>query len=88
MSSAGQGSKFWGKLVVMTEKRVFDSNFHRWYVGGEGEVSMGREPFRPKNEAKGMSYDDVLAAYRAYVRDPEADLPEEILAELRKFGKI
>lgn len=72
----------------MTEKRVFDSNFHRWYVGGEGEVSIGSEPFRPKNEAVGKSYEEVLAEYRAYVRDPQAELPEEILEELKKFGKI
>lgn len=72
----------------MTEKRVFDSNFHRWYVGGEGEVNLGSEPFKPKNEVMGKSYEDVLAEYRAYVGDSEAQLPQEIMDELRRLGKI
>ncbi len=72
----------------MTEKRVFDSNFHRWYVGGEGEVSLGREPFKPKNEVKGKSYEEVLAEYRVYIGDSEAELPQDIVEELRRLGKI
>lgn len=79
---------FWGKLLVMTEKRVFDSNFHKWYVGGEGEVNLRSESFKPKNEIKVQTYDELLADYRRYMRNPKAEFTEEILEELRKLGKI
>ena len=79
---------FWGKLLVMTEKRVFDSNFHKWYVGGEGEVNLGSEPFKSKNEIKGQIYDELLAEYRMYMNDPKAEFTEEMLEELAKLGKI
>ncbi len=73
----------------MTEKRVFYSNFHRWYVGdGSGVVDLGSEPFVPKNEIKGQSYDELLSEYRRYMNDPKAEFTQEMLEELRKLGKI
>ncbi len=69
----------------MTE---FDSIFHKHYVDGSGVVIDKGEPYRPKNEIKGQTYEEILAEYRAYVHDPKAELPEEILEELRKQGKI
>lgn len=72
----------------MTEKKVFDSNFHRWYVGGEGEVKLSESPFSPKNEVVGQTYNEILAEYRAYVGDSEAQLPQDIMEELRRLGKI
>ena len=65
----------------MTE--VFDSVFHRKYVGGVGEVK--EKPLSPavrENVVSPISYEDVLHEYRVYVRDPEAELPEEILRSL------
>ena len=79
---------FWGKLLVMTEKRVFDSNFHKWYVGGEGEVNLGSEPFKPKNEVEGKKYKELLEEYRIHMSDPKAEFTEEILQELKILGKI
>jgi len=77
------------KLNVMTEKRIFDSNFHRWYVGeGNGVVDLGSEPYKSKNEIRGQTYEDLLAQYRRYVNDPKAEFTQEILEELRRLGKI
>jgi len=61
----------------MTEK--FDSAFHKKYVGGDGGVEERQPQEFPKNKVERISYDQVLAEYRAYVGDPEAELPGELL---------
>ncbi len=73
-------------MVVMTE--IYESAFHKRYVDGSGIVIDKGEPYRPKNEIKGQTYEEILVEYRAYVHDPKAELPVEILEELRKQGKI
>lgn len=40
------------------------------------------------NTIRPQTVEDVLAEYRAYVRDPKAQLPSAILEELRLQGKI
>lgn len=77
----------------MTEK--FDSKFHKEYVRGEGEVveklsdisSQTRLPDGQVSVAS-RTYEDVLAEYRWYIRDPEAVLPEEIEKQLELLGVI
>lgn len=72
----------------MTEKRVFDSNFHKNYVGGEGVVVDKQITTLKTREYSSQTAEDILAEYRRYVNDPKAELPEVILAELRLSGKI
>jgi hypothetical protein len=59
--------------------RIFESAFHKRYVGGEGEVVEelprvldGQHKISPTTE------EEVLAGYRRYIGDPEAELPDEI----------
>ncbi len=70
----------------MTEQ--FDSRFHKRYVDGSGVVIDKGEPFVSKNEVRGQTYEEILAEYRAYVGDSKAELPQEVLEELRRQGKI
>lgn len=70
----------------MTE--IYDSAFHKRYVDGSGIVIDKGVPLPLKNEIKPQTYDEILADYRRYVGDQNAELPEEILAELKKLGKI
>ena len=62
----------------MTEK--FESDFHKRYVGGEGEVEEKPivlvSPVRPL--IKPTTLEEVEAEYRWYVGDKTAVLPEEI----------
>ena len=69
----------------MTE---YDSIFHKRYVDGSGVVIDKGEPYVPKNEVKGQTYEEILAEYRVYVNDPQAELPTEIMGELKRLGKI
>lgn len=72
----------------MTEQK-FESKFHKQYVGGEGEVVEASVRQTPNmTEVKTETFEEILAQYRAYVNDPKAELPEEILEELKKLGKI
>ncbi len=41
-----------------------------------------------ENKIEPQTYEDILKEYRMYVKDPKAELPEELLKELRKLGKI
>jgi hypothetical protein len=41
-----------------------------------------------ENKVEPQTYEDLLKVYRAYMHDPEAEFPEEVLEELRKLGKI
>ncbi len=68
------------KNIVEAGAQVFESRFHRWYVGGEGLVV---EKPLPERADKGVDrkerYLQVLAEFRRYVRDSEAILPDEVL---------
>lgn len=69
-----------GLSYFMTE-RIFESAFHKRYVGGEGEVLEKRVATTDdKDDLKvgGITEERVLEEYRKYVRDPKAELPEEI----------
>ncbi len=70
----------------MTEQ--FDSIFHKRYVDGSGVVIDKGIPFVPKNEIRTQSYEELLAEYRRYMRDPKAEFTEEMLVELSRLGKI
>lgn len=67
----------------------FDSKFHKFYVGG-GEGVIEDKPFVeiPRQEVRPQTLADVLAEYRAYVKDSKAELPAAIMDELRLQGKI
>lgn len=62
----------------MTEK--FESEFHKRYVGGEGEVEEKPVKFGlpSTGEIRLTTLEDLLAEYRWYLRDPNAQLPEEV----------
>jgi len=64
----------------MTE-RIFESAFHKRYVGGEGEVVDLETGAMEKKVGESIvtSYEAVLAEYRRYVGDPIAELPEEVI---------
>lgn len=85
MDSCGLDGVRW---IGMAEKTIFDSKFHKWYVGGEGEVRETQEHFKPKNVVIPRSYHELLAEYRMYVGDATAELPEEVLAQLQKSGRV
>lgn len=42
----------------------------------------------PENKVEPQTYDDILKEYRMYVRDSNAELPAEIIEELKKLGKV
>ncbi len=69
----------------MTEK--FDSKFHKWYVGGDGEVVERPLP-SPTFEVVGMTYEEVLDEYRIYMGDPLAEFPQAIIDQLKMAGKV
>jgi len=59
--------------------RIFDSAFHKQYVGGEGEVvEKTSHVLDASPRIIGTTEEEVLAEYRKYIGDPEAELPEEI----------
>jgi hypothetical protein len=61
----------------MTEK--FESKFHQRYVGGQGEVVEDERPvIEVKVTIPQTTREQVLEEYRKYIRDPKAELPEEI----------
>lgn len=67
-------------LSYFMAERIFESEFHKKYVGGEGEV-LGKTVLMPDTKGNGMgrtTEEEVLEEYRRYVRDPKAELPEEI----------
>jgi hypothetical protein len=59
---------------------IFDSAFHKRYVGGEGEIAeeLSQEFNQP---VVGMTMEQTLDKYRIYVRDQKAELPEEVMEE-------
>ena len=58
---------------------LFESTFHKQYVGGAGEVV--EKPMIPRESTIliGHSYEEILAEYRRYVGDSSAELPGEVL---------
>jgi hypothetical protein len=60
-------------------ERIFESAFHKQYVGGDGEV-VGKpiEIIEDKSKTRTTTEAEVLSEYRKYVGDPSAELPEEI----------
>lgn len=65
------------------KEQKFESKFHKNYVGGEGVVEEKEYSFlRHSVEFGKMTIDDVLAEYRKYVGDPNAELPQEILEQI------
>ncbi len=61
----------------MTEK--FESKFHRWYVGGHGEIE--EKPLASESRAtiRRITLEEVLGQYRKYVNDPSAELPDSVI---------
>ncbi|KKT36631.1 MAG: hypothetical protein UW26_C0042G0004 [Candidatus Collierbacteria bacterium GW2011_GWF1_44_12] len=75
----------------MTETKgnqTFQSEFHRRYVGGEGEVVERPMAVLSTRVIDAKTYQDVLSEYRWYMRDPKAELPEEIVEILKTIGKV
>lgn len=59
---------------------IFESKFHKNYVGGVGEIV---EPIKPsrvetRNQVRPTTYEEVLLEYRRYIGDMDAELPENI----------
>lgn len=72
----------------MTE--VFESAFHKRYVGGEGEVRQPElaeyaSPWE-RNVLPSTTLEDILEEYRWYMRDQNAELPEELKKHLLTIG--
>jgi hypothetical protein len=61
----------------MTEK--FESDFHKRYVGGQGDVEEKETFVFPAKNVEKIPYDEILAEYRKYVGDSDAELPGELL---------
>ena len=73
----------------MAEKVTYSSRFHRWYVGDpEGEIAEGPIRAAETGKIRQVSVEEILAQYRAYVHDPEAELPQIVIDQLRVAGKI
>ncbi len=70
----------------MTEK--FDSKFHKEYLRGEGPIEERQIAEIGAAVISVMSYEELLAEYRWYVKDPTAELPAEVMEQLRIHGKI
>lgn len=65
----------------------FDNKFHKWYVGGEGEVDEKPLP-TSSFEVIGISYEEALDEYRIYMGDPLAEFPQVIIDQFKLSGKI
>ena len=74
-------------LEFMCEK-IFQSKFHKWYVGGEGEVAEEQPRESSTQPIRARTIEEILAEYRWYVNDSKAELPEEVLEHLKVAGKI
>jgi hypothetical protein len=68
----------------------FESEFHKWYVGGEGEVEPPKsEPrFLPaeKRSTRSLTMSEILDQYRWYVGDETAQLPKALEQHLLAIG--
>jgi hypothetical protein len=49
---------------------------------------MTERNYWPENKVEPQTYEDILKEYRMYVKDPQAELPADIMEELRKLGKV
>lgn len=70
----------------MTEK-IFESAFHKRYVGGEGEVVDKPIKVEVVNTTPETREEELLSLYRKYIGDPKAELPEEIRMALLPFQR-
>jgi hypothetical protein len=62
----------------MTEK-IFESAFHKRYVGGAGDVVVKQVTNEPvKKRTRETTEEEVLSEYRRYIGDPSAELPEAV----------
>ncbi len=70
-------------------KNKFESEFHKRYVGDE-DGTVEERLFRSweRTHLAAMTVEEILAEYRKYVGDPEAEFPEELKKELKLQGKI
>ncbi|HAS68614.1 TPA: hypothetical protein DGD59_00020 [Candidatus Collierbacteria bacterium] len=69
-----------GLSYFMTE-RIFESAFHKKYVGGEGEIlekTISTSDDKDSLRVRRTTEEEVLEEYRRYVRDTKAELPQEI----------
>lgn len=62
---------------MMTE--IYDSRFHRWYVGGTGAIAEEPSVMELRNSAGRVTIEQILEEYRWYVGDPTAELPKEMM---------
>ncbi len=49
---------------------------------------MTEKNYWPENRVEPQSYEDILKEYRMYIKDPQAELPADIVEELKKLGKV
>jgi hypothetical protein len=67
---------------------IYESEFHRRYVGGVGGMIMEEDiNFMKPIILPEITEDEVLAEYRKYVGDPEAQLPEEV-AKMFSYKRV
>lgn len=74
----------------MKENKIqVDSDFERKYRLLSPEQAEVREKTKVEPaRVEITAYERALEEYRWYIRDPQAELPEEIMNELRRFGHI
>lgn len=67
---------------------IFDSVFHKRYVGGEGDVKADTSSNNADIDSGYVSttLEDVLAEYRWYINDQKAELPESLVKQLLSMG--
>ena len=68
-------------LSYFMAERIFESAFHKKYVGGEGEIlekTVSTLDDKDSLRVRRTTEEEVLEEYRRYVRDPKAELPQEI----------
>lgn len=70
----------------MTEK-TFDSRFHKFYVGGDGSAEDRLVELKRLKYSM-QTIEEIRGVYRKYVGDPKAELPAEVLEQLKLQGKI
>lgn len=60
----------------MTENPVFDSEFHKRYVGGDGDIASKEAPVQPRMGLKKTTEEELLVSYRNYMHEPNIELPD------------
>lgn len=86
LKTCGQVWGFGILIVGMTEKK-YDSKFHRWYVGETGgEIDGEFIKIGEFQKVKKYTIRELLEDYRWYMRDKNAELPQEWVDELLRLG--